>query len=81
MIFYRIDTERNLVLSEQTSVFRINCVDCLDRTNVVQAAIAKNYVEIMVRSMGLFSPREYFQYLLLAEESGIVGFGSRWIAG
>lgn len=42
--------ERNLVLSEQTSVFRINCVDCLDRTNVVQAAIAKNCVEIMVRS-------------------------------
>lgn len=60
MIFYRIDTERNLVLSEQTSVFRINCVDCLDRTNVVQAAIAKNYVEIMVRSKGLFSSREYF---------------------
>lgn len=46
--FIRIDTERNIVLSEQTSLFRINCVDCLDRTNVVQAAIAKNCLEIMV---------------------------------
>ncbi len=45
----RIDTERKIILSEQISLFRINCVDCLDRTNVVQAAIAKNCLEIMVR--------------------------------
>jgi hypothetical protein len=37
-----------VILSEQTTVFRINCVDCLDRTNVVQAAIAKTCVEMMV---------------------------------
>jgi hypothetical protein len=36
------------MLSEQTSLFRINCVDCLDRTNVVQAAIAKTCLEMMV---------------------------------
>ncbi len=44
----RINAERNILLSEQTSLFRINCVDCLDRTNVVQAAIAKTILEIMV---------------------------------
>ena len=38
----------NSVLSEQISIFRINCVDCLDRTNVVQAAIAKIILEMMV---------------------------------
>lgn len=37
-----------MVLSDQMSLFRINCVDCLDRTNVVQAAIAKTILEIMV---------------------------------
>jgi hypothetical protein len=48
MRFCWINKEENLILSEQTSLFRINCVDCLDRTNVVQAAIAKTILEIMV---------------------------------
>ena len=26
----------NRVMSEQKGVFRVNCIDCLDRTNVVQ---------------------------------------------
>lgn len=26
----------NTVLSHQKGVFRVNCIDCLDRTNVVQ---------------------------------------------
>lgn len=29
------------VLSNQTGVFRTNCIDCLDRTNVVQSMLAK----------------------------------------
>jgi hypothetical protein len=37
-----------MLLSEQTNLFRINCVDCLDRTNVVQASIAKTVLETMV---------------------------------
>jgi len=37
-----------MILSEQITLFRINCVDCLDRTNVVQAAIAKTLLEMMV---------------------------------
>ncbi|UJR10843.1 hypothetical protein I4U23_015031 [Adineta vaga] len=53
MRFSWINTEKNTVLSDQTSVFRINCVDCLDRTNVVQAAIAKTILEIMLKKVGL----------------------------
>ena len=26
----------NVLLSQQKGVFRVNCIDCLDRTNVVQ---------------------------------------------
>ncbi|CAF1002570.1 unnamed protein product [Adineta ricciae] len=48
-----MNTEKNTVLSDQTSVFRVNCVDCLDRTNVVQAAIAKTILEIMLKKVGL----------------------------
>ena len=25
-----------MIMSEQKGVFRVNCIDCLDRTNVVQ---------------------------------------------
>lgn len=28
--------------SVQKGVFRVNCMDCLDRTNVVQSVIARN---------------------------------------
>jgi hypothetical protein len=28
----------NLLMSEQKGVFRVNCIDCLDRTNVVQVS-------------------------------------------
>ena len=33
---------------EQSSVFRVNCMDCLDRTNVVQAAIARSVINNLV---------------------------------
>jgi hypothetical protein len=71
----RIDTERNIILSEQLSLFRINCVDCLDRTNVVQAAIAKTCLEMMVRLV--FLP-DYFMSifnLVLVEKSWFIRFG------
>lgn len=29
-------TSDNNLMSEQRGVFRVNCMDCLDRTNVVQ---------------------------------------------
>ena len=45
----RRNTEQKAILNEQMGLFRINCVDCLDRTNVVQAAIAKTMVELMVK--------------------------------
>ena len=36
------------MICEQNGVFRINCVDCLDRTNVVQTAIARIVMETQV---------------------------------
>ena len=36
------------MICEQRSVFRVNCMDCLDRTNVVQAAIARHIMEVQV---------------------------------
>ena len=41
-------TDDKGLICDQRSVFRVNCMDCLDRTNVVQAAIARQVMETQV---------------------------------
>ena len=41
-------TDDKGIICDQRSVFRVNCMDCLDRTNVVQAAIARQVMETQV---------------------------------
>jgi hypothetical protein len=43
---FRVDNQG--VIWEQQGVFRVNCMDCLDRTNVVQAALARYVLETQV---------------------------------
>lgn len=50
--FYWIDNDGLISLQER--VFRVNCMDCLDRTNVVQASIARNILLSIVRSIHKF---------------------------
>ncbi|XP_014209737.1 phosphatidylinositide phosphatase SAC1 [Copidosoma floridanum] len=38
---YFLLTRDNVLLSVQDGIFRTNCIDCLDRTNVVQSMLAK----------------------------------------
>ncbi|XP_035893453.1 phosphatidylinositol-3-phosphatase SAC1 [Anopheles stephensi] len=44
------------VYSLQKGVFRTNCIDCLDRTNVVQSMIAKRSLEQTLKEIGIFKP-------------------------
>ncbi|KAJ2723355.1 Phosphoinositide phosphatase sac1 [Coemansia sp. Benny D115] len=39
----------------QTGVFRSNCMDCLDRTNVVQSELARIVLTRQLRDVGVFS--------------------------
>jgi phosphatidylinositol 4-phosphatase len=39
--YFHLDTKQNVAIRKQEGVVRTNCMDNLDRTNVVQAAIAK----------------------------------------
>ncbi|GAA5938941.1 hypothetical protein JCM3775_003173 [Rhodotorula graminis] len=43
---------------KQTSVVRTNCMDCLDRTNVVQSALAKWVLNTQLRQVGILSVKE-----------------------
>ncbi|KAJ1028361.1 hypothetical protein NDA16_001531 [Ustilago loliicola] len=41
------------VLSRQTGVFRVSCLDCLDRTNVVQSAFARHLLTGQMAKLGI----------------------------
>ena len=45
-------------LKLQKGVIRSNCMDCLDRTNVAQAAIAKDALQRQLRAVGVLSHKE-----------------------
>ncbi|ORX40908.1 SacI homology domain-domain-containing protein [Kockovaella imperatae] len=40
-------------IREQNGAFRTNCIDCLDRTNVVQSAVARHVLSTMLTQLGL----------------------------
>lgn len=44
------------IVREQKGVVRTNCVDCLDRTNVVQSAISQSIVSVQALKLGLIEP-------------------------
>jgi hypothetical protein len=44
------------LMSQQKGVFRVNCIDCLDRTNVVQSAFAKYVLNKQLSAVALLNP-------------------------
>lgn len=51
-------TKSDRLISKQTSVVRTNCMDCLDRTNVVQSALARWVLTRQMRALGIIGPLE-----------------------
>eukprot|EP00035_Acanthoeca_spectabilis_P025701 m.459516 g.459516 ORF g.459516 m.459516 type:complete len:610 (-) comp21771_c0_seq1:51-1880(-) len=47
--------------SFQQGVFRTNCIDCLDRSNVVQSMIARETLDLQFRQLQVFQPNESVQ--------------------
>ncbi|XP_069395050.1 phosphatidylinositide phosphatase SAC2 isoform X2 [Paralichthys olivaceus] len=46
------------VICQQEGIFRVNCMDCLDRTNVVQAAVARVVMEQQLKKLGVMPPEQ-----------------------
>lgn len=44
------------VVWNQDTVFRVNCLDCSDRTNVVQRAIALQVLDLQLARLGIIAP-------------------------
>lgn len=55
--FCWIDKSGQMVL-RQKGIIRTNCVDCLDRTNVVQSAVALTVCLAQCRKLGIVEPIE-----------------------
>lgn len=49
---FTVESEDKLV-SKQSGVLRTNCMDCLDRTNVVQSATARRALELQLKEEGI----------------------------
>ncbi|GJE90764.1 SacI homology domain-containing protein [Phanerochaete sordida] len=48
----------DLIMSQQKGVFRVNCIDCLDRTNVVESAFARHVLNRQLGAVALQQPSD-----------------------
>ncbi|CAK5264936.1 unnamed protein product [Mycena citricolor] len=46
----------NYTMSSQKGIYRVNCIDCLDRTNVVQSAFARHVMNNQLSAVALTHP-------------------------
>lgn len=53
--YFQINGSNSNSQKNQTGVVRTNCMDNLDRTNVVQATLAKWTLNRQLRDLGIFS--------------------------
>lgn len=56
-IEYSKDSTR-VIKKTQTSVVRSNCMDCLDRTNVVQSTLARFVLTQQLREIGILEANQ-----------------------
>ncbi|KAL7829311.1 hypothetical protein AOLI_G00301960 [Acnodon oligacanthus] len=50
--YFMLNSEGRVV-SEQSGTFRSNCMDCLDRTNVIQSLLARRSLQSQLQRMGV----------------------------
>jgi len=61
-------------ISQQEGVFRTNCIDCLDRTNVVQSMLARNSLTYVLQKFSMLRPGQRVE-----EQAGLESmFKSVW---
>ena len=53
---YAVLNRNRQILSPQTCIIRTNCIDCLDRTNVVQTCVARWVLRAQLKTLGLCNP-------------------------
>ncbi|KAI1500120.1 SacI homology domain-containing protein [Biscogniauxia marginata] len=54
------DNQRMVVVLQQEGVFRTNCLDCLDRTNLIQTLISQMAVEAFLSHRGEYAASDFW---------------------
>jgi hypothetical protein len=72
--YFLMDTDNNQIVCPQKGVFRANCMDCLDRTNLVQNEISKtvllDYIQNKFRDQRFGSDKLVARHSHLWAENG-----------
>lgn len=66
---YFLINSDGVVLSEQEGIFRTNCIDCLDRTNVVQSLLAQRNLTLILQVGIIFTVN--MQLLVIGVENHV----------
>ncbi|KAI8894882.1 SacI homology domain-containing protein [Globomyces pollinis-pini] len=77
--FFVFDTSLDTVIQRQNGVIRTNCLDCLDRTNVVQTLFAKEHLKMFTANMSL-RLNEYDSASLLAAFNNLWADNGDWLS-
>lgn len=71
--YFSYDVKEKKVLSEQHGVFRVNCLDCLDRTNLVQQTISLSVFRTFLEDFHMISSNAYVD-----EEDFVLKHNTLW---
>lgn len=56
--YFHCDVKAGKVVKKQSGVLRVNCIDCLDRTNVMESVFARIVLTRQLRSIGVLGGTE-----------------------
>lgn len=65
---YFLQSREGAVLLRQNGVFRTNCIDCLDRTNVVQSMLARRNLQVVLVRLGVLPESARIENQLVFEQ-------------
>ena len=72
--------KRAIVMLQQEGVFRTNCLDCLDRTNLIQTIISQMALEEFLRHRGEHALADFWmRHSTLWADNGDVGISERFL--
>ena len=72
--------KRAIVMLQQEGVFRTNCLDCLDRTNLIQTIISQMALEEFLRHRGEYALADFWmRHSTLWADNGDVGISKQFL--
>lgn len=62
--WFTYDMNSQEVITRQDGIFRVNCLDCLDRTNLIEQVICRSVLENILTNQGIYNNRMAFEGMI-----------------